>query len=57
MSERPKALKGMLVGKTKNDELTLDSIRKNHKLEYYNKKEMARIITLLIENGRVKRLI
>tara|TARA_R110002074_G_scaffold189576_1_gene355464 strand:- start:1302 stop:1475 length:174 start_codon:yes stop_codon:yes gene_type:complete len=57
MSERPKALKGMLVGKTKNDEMTLSSIQKNHKLEYYTKKEMVGIINLLIKNGRVKRLV
>lgn len=56
MSDRPKALKGMLVGKTKNDEMTLSSIQKNHKLEYYTQKEMAGIISILIKNGRVKRL-
>jgi hypothetical protein len=54
MSERPKALKGMLVGKTKNDEMTLRSIQR---IEYYTQKEMAGIINILIKNGRVKRLI
>ena len=57
MSERPKALKGMLIGKTKNDEMAIRSIQKNHKLEYYTKKEMVGIINLLIKNGRVKRLV
>ena len=57
MSERPKALKGMLIGKTKNDEMTIRSIQKNYNLEYYTKKEMVGIINLLIKNGRVKRLV
>jgi len=54
MSERPKALQGMLVGKTKNDEMTLRSIQR---IKYYTKKEMAGIINVLIKNGRVKRLV
>ena len=57
MSKRPRALQGMLVGKTKNDEMTLNAIQRNYNLEYYTKKEMAGIISLLIKNGRVKRLI
>ncbi len=57
MSERPKALKGMLIGKTKADEMTIRSIQKNYNLEYYTKKEMVGIINLLIKNGRVKRLV
>lgn len=54
MSHRPKALKGMLVGKTKNDEMTLRSIQR---IEYYTPKETAAIINILIKSGRVKRLI
>lgn len=54
MSDRPKALKGMLIGKTKNDEMTLKSIQR---IEYYTQEEMAGIISILIKNGRVKRLI
>ena len=57
MSNRPRALQGMLVGKTKNDEMTLRSIQKNYKLEYYTKREMAGIINILIKEGRIKRLI
>lgn len=53
MSDRPKALKGMLVGKTKNDEMALRSIQR---IKYYTPTEMAGIISILIKNGRVKRL-
>lgn len=54
MSDRPRALRGMLVGKTKNDEMTLRSIQR---IKYYTPKETEAIIKILIENGRVKRLI
>jgi hypothetical protein len=54
MSERPKALKGMLIGKTKRDEMTLRSIQR---IEYYSPKETAGIINILIKEGRVKRLV
>jgi len=53
MSKRPRALRGMLVGKTKNDELTLRSIQR---IEYYTPTETEGIINILIKQGRVVRL-
>ena len=53
MSKRPRALRGMLVGKTKNDEMTLKSIQR---IEYYTPKETQGIINILIQQGRVRRL-
>lgn len=53
MSKRPRALRGMLVGKTKNDEMTLRSIQR---IEYYTPKETQGIINILIKQGRILRL-
>ena len=56
MSDRPKALKGMLVGKTKNDEMTLQNIQRLERIEYYTPKEAQRIINIFIKQGRIMRL-
>lgn len=56
MSKRPRALRGMLVGKTKNDELTLQTIQRLERIEYFTPKETQGIINILIKQGRIMRL-
>ena len=50
---RPNALKNMLIGRTKNDELKLQSVSL---CEYHTEKEKKAIISSLIAQGRLLRL-
>ena len=51
---RPKALKNMLVGKTRNDNMNLRTLSKS---VYHTEKEIQTVIKQLIAEGRIKRLV
>ena len=54
MSSRPRALKNMLVGKRKNDEMKLKSLTLS---VYYTDDEKKAIIKKWLKDGRILRLI
>jgi hypothetical protein len=54
MSNRPRALRGMLVGKTKNNEIAIRVLTLSN---YYSDKEKNAIVATWIQDGKVLRLI
>lgn len=54
MSNRPRALRGMLVGKTKNDEIRLRVLTST---KYYSDDEKNAIVATWLQDGKVLRLI